>query len=118
MHRTDHVVKPHEVSPPDHAEDEGTPECTDESLDSFLWRELDQWGTTESDTPDVGKHIVADDQRGRYKEPNQSFEDVVYDEVAASRFRPRSWYGGNAPTWTPRSRVDSYEPSKRDQIAA
>lgn len=93
MDRTDHIIEPHEVSPPDHAEDESAPECTNESLDGLFWRELDQRGTTEGDTPDVGKYIVANNQRGRDKEPDQSLKDIVDDEVAAKRFRPRPCSG-------------------------
>lgn len=93
MDRTDHIVEPHEVSSPDNAKDECAPECTDESFNGFFRRELDQRGTTEGDTPDVGKHIVANDQRGRDKEPDQSLKDIIDDEVAAKRFRPRSCSG-------------------------
>ena len=70
MDRTGHIVEPHEVSPPDNAKDESAPECTDESFDGFFRRELDQRGATEGDTPDVGEHIVANNQRGRDKEPD------------------------------------------------
>lgn len=83
MNGTGHIVKPHEVSPPDHAENECAPECTDESLDGFLRRELDQWSTTKGDTPDIGKHVIANDQRGRDEEPDQSFKNIVNDKVAA-----------------------------------
>lgn len=87
MDRTDHIVETHEVTSPHHAEDESAPECTNETFDSFFRRQLDQRGTAKSDTPDVGEHIVANDQRGRDKEPDQSFKDIVNDEVAAKRVR-------------------------------
>lgn len=88
MDGTNHIVEPHEVRPPDHAEDESTPECTDESFDGLFRRELDQRGTAKGDAPDVGKYIIANDQRNRDKEPDQSLKDIVDDEVAAKRFRP------------------------------
>jgi hypothetical protein len=61
MHRADHVVELHEICAPKHAEDKGTPECTDEALNSFLRGKLDQRGATKGDPPDVCKHIVAND---------------------------------------------------------
>lgn len=93
MDRTAHIAEPHEVRPPDHTEDKSAPECTDESLDGLFRRELDQRGTTEGDTPDIGKHIIAYNQRGRDKEPDQSLKDIVDDEVATKWFRATSHSG-------------------------
>ncbi len=32
-------------------------------------------------TPNVRKYIITDNERRRYPKPNQTFEDVVHDEV-------------------------------------
>ena len=36
-------------------------------------------------TPDVREDVVTDNERGGYPEPDQTFENVVHDEVAADR---------------------------------
>lgn len=83
MHRTDHVVEPSEVGTPCDAENDGAKERSNETLDGLLRRQCDERRTSESDTPDVGKDVVADDQGSRHPEPDEAFEDVVDNEVTA-----------------------------------
>ena len=78
----DHVVEAHEVGAPEETEDERTKERADETLDCLLWRQLDEGGATNRDTPDVGEDIVTDDEGCGNPEPNETLEDVIQNEVA------------------------------------
>ena len=78
----DHIVEAHEVGAPEETEDERTEERADESLDCLLGRQLDEGGASNSDTPDVGEDVVADDERRGNPEPDDTLQDVVDDEVA------------------------------------
>ena len=79
--RADHVIKAHEVCAPEETEDERAEECADEALDCLLGRQLDEGRATNSDAPDVGKDVVADNEGRGDPEPNETFEDVVHNEV-------------------------------------
>lgn len=51
------------------------------TFNSLLGTDLDQLCATKSDTTDVGKDIVGDDQADRQEEPDHAFKDVVHDKV-------------------------------------
>ena len=96
--RADHIVELHENSAPDDTEDEGAPESTNESLNSLLWGQFDEWSTSKELAPDVGEAIVADDQRCRNPEPDQAFEDVIHNEVTAETDKTMSIAVHDLPT--------------------
>ena len=62
---------------PEHGHDPGA----DEALDRLLGRQLDQLSTAKGDTADIGKDVIADDERRRQEEPDHALKDVVHDEV-------------------------------------
>lgn len=49
--------------------------------------------TAKSDTTDVGKDVVCDDQGGREEEPDHSLENVVHDEVGLDNDEVESHVG-------------------------
>lgn len=51
------------------------------TFNSLLGADLDQLCAAESDTADVRKDIVGDDQADRQEEPDHALENVVHDEV-------------------------------------
>ena len=85
VHGADHVVEAHEVRPPKNTEDHRAEERSDETLDRLLGRQLDERCAADGYTPHVGEHIVADDERSRHPEPDETFKDVVHDEVTVIR---------------------------------
>ena len=81
----DHIVETHEVGTPEEAEDKCAEEGADEALNGLLRRERNEGGAANGDTPNVGEDIVADDERGRNPEPDETLKDVVHNEVAEGR---------------------------------
>lgn len=118
MHRADHEVKPDEVCTPDDAENNRTPESSNESFHGLLWGEFDEWSATEGNPPDVCENIVANNQRSRYPEPDQAFQNIIHDEMAVLMIRLTLRLYITLPTWKPQLAVDSYEPSRTGQIVA
>ena len=82
LDRADHVVEAHEVGTPEETENERAEERADEALDGLLWRECNEGGAANGDTPNIGEDVVADDKGGRNPEPNETLKDVVHNEVA------------------------------------
>ncbi len=93
-----HVVPAHKQRAPHEAEHDGGEERADEALDGLLRRELDErcpaerysWNKISTKTvgnqmaahtPNVRKYIITDNERRRYRKPNQTFEDVVHYQV-------------------------------------
>lgn len=64
-----------------HAKDDGHDPTTNESLDGFLGRQLDQGGLTHKESENVRPNVVSNDQRNGQKEPNKSLKDVVDNKV-------------------------------------
>jgi hypothetical protein len=94
----DHIIVPHEEHPPTEREDDSAPKRAHEPLHRLFRRQLDERRAPEGDAPDVGEHVVADDERGWDPEPDQAFEDVIDDEVAGGRLErryQRASRGGN-----------------------
>jgi hypothetical protein len=85
MHGTDHVVELAEECAPHDGEDDCAQERADETLNCLLWREFDKRGAAHGDTTNIRKNVVADDERRGDKEPDETFKNVVYDEVAENR---------------------------------
>jgi hypothetical protein len=63
-------------------EEESTEEGTHETFNRLFRRELDQRCSTKHLSTDIRHDVVANNQRGRDKEPNHSLEDTVDDKVA------------------------------------
>ena len=82
MHRADHVVEFTEESAPHDGEDDCTQKRADETLDRFLRRELDKRCATHGDATDVREYIIADDEGCGDKKPDQTFENIIHNEVA------------------------------------
>ena len=87
MHGTNHVVELAEERAPNDGEDDCAQKRADETLNCLLWRELDERGAAHSDTTNVRKYVIADDEGRGDKEPDETFKKVVYDEVAENRVR-------------------------------
>jgi hypothetical protein len=85
MNGADHIVELAAECAPHDGKNDRAEKCADEALDCLLWRELDEWCTTHSDTTEVREAVVADDEARRYKEPDETFENIVYDEVAENQ---------------------------------
>jgi hypothetical protein len=51
------------------------------TFNSLLGADLDQLCATKSDTADVCKDVIGDDQADWQEEPDHALEDVVHDEV-------------------------------------
>lgn len=85
MNRANHVIELHEICAPKYAKYDGAPECSDKPFNSFLRREFDQGRAPKGDAPDVSKYIVANHQGSGNPEPNQTFQDVIDNEVAEER---------------------------------
>jgi hypothetical protein len=75
------VLGLHHQSSKKNGPDDSHDPSADETLNSLLGRQLDELGAAKSDTADVGKDIVGDDEGGGEEEPNHALEDVVHDEV-------------------------------------
>jgi hypothetical protein len=84
VNRADHVVELHENSSPDNSEEKGTPEGANKSFNGLLRRKLDQRCPSEKLAPDVSKGVIANDEGRGDPEPDQPFQDVVDNKVAAS----------------------------------
>lgn len=82
LYRAGHILPSHKQGTPDNAKEHGTEEGTDETLYSFFRGKLDERCATKGNTPDISKDVVTDDQRGRNPEPDETLENIVYDEVA------------------------------------
>jgi hypothetical protein len=82
MNRTDHIVELAAECAPHNGKDDRAQDRADESLHRLLWRELDEWCAAHGDTTDVREDVVANDEARRDKEPDETFENIVYDEVA------------------------------------
>lgn len=83
MDGANHVVPPHEECSPDNTKDKCAPERANKSFNSLLWREGDQRGSAEELAPNVCEDVVADDERCWNPKPDQTFENVVDDEVTS-----------------------------------
>ena len=81
LNRTNHVVKTHEVRSPENCKDDGADECAHKAFDCLLRRKLDERRTSHSYTPDVSETVIADYKRRWHPEPDETFEDIVHDEV-------------------------------------
>ena len=82
MHGADHVVEPTEESAPHDGEDNRAQKRADKTFYRFLRRELDKRRTTHGNATDVREHIVTDDEACGNPKPDQTFENVIHDEVA------------------------------------
>ena len=83
VHRADHILETHEIRAPQDTKDNSTPESADEAFDCFFWGEFDEGGVPESGPPDISEYVVANYDRRGDPEPNESFQNIVDDEVAA-----------------------------------
>ena len=63
------------------------------TFNSLLGADLDQLCAAESDTADVRKDIVGDDQADRQEEPDHALEDVVHHEVSLDHDQVQSHVG-------------------------
>jgi len=79
--RADEVLGPQKDVGQEHGEDGGHDPGTHEALDCLLRRDLDELGTSEGDTANIGENIVGDDQRRGHKEPDHALKQIVHDEV-------------------------------------
>lgn len=82
MHRTDHIVEAHEVGAPQDTKKNSAPKGTNETFNCLFWRQLDEWRPPKSHAPDVRKDVIADDKGCGNPKPNESFKNVVHDEMA------------------------------------
>lgn len=87
MNGTYHVIEPHEEGTPEKREYHGAEESTNEAFHSLLRRQFDKGCTSKCYTPNVCEDIIANDERRGNPEPNQSFKDVVDNEVTANRLQ-------------------------------
>jgi len=76
------VFRAHENVGEEDAEQDRHDPSADEAFNGLLGGELDELGATESDTADVGKNVVGDDESGGQEEPNHALKDIVHDEVS------------------------------------
>ena len=65
----------------EHAKDDGHDPATNKSLDSFLGRQLDKGSLAPEESENVRPDIVGNDERDGQEEPDQTFKDVVDNEV-------------------------------------
>ena len=82
MDGTYHIVESAEERAPHDGEDDRAHDRADEALDGLLRGELDERRAAHGDAADVRKDVVADDEARGDEEPDETFENVVYDEVA------------------------------------
>ena len=54
---------------------------SNKSFPSFLWAELDQWGSAHEKAKDIGHDIIDNDHHDRHDEPDEALEHVLDDEV-------------------------------------
>jgi hypothetical protein len=73
VHRADHIIESREICPPENTENHGAEECANETLKGLLWGELDERGSTNGDTPDIGEDIVTNDEGCGDPEPDEAF---------------------------------------------
>jgi hypothetical protein len=92
MNGTYHVVELAAECAPYDGEDDRAQKCADEALDCLFWRELDEWRAAHGDTTDVREDVVADDEARGDEEPDETFENIVYDEVAENHTLDRTTY--------------------------
>ncbi len=81
LNRTDHVVKTHEVCTPYNRKDDGTDKGANKAFDCLLRRKFNERCTSHSYTPDVSETVIADYKRRWHPEPDQTFKNIVHDEV-------------------------------------
>lgn len=84
MDGADHVAESHKICSPEHGEDDGAEESANKAFNGLLGRELDQRSSANGLTPNVGKAIIANDERCGDPEPDEAFQDVVDDEMTAN----------------------------------
>lgn len=77
------VVEALEEGSPSIREEHGDDESADKALHRLLGTEADKRRLAKHHSADVCENVVADDQARRHVEPNQAFEDVVHEEMAA-----------------------------------
>lgn len=85
LNGTCHIVEPHKVGSPDDGEDDSADESTNESFYSLFGRKLDERRSSNSDPPDVGKAIIANNERCWNPEPDETFKDVVHNKVTTEQ---------------------------------
>lgn len=78
---THQIIESLEDGCPRKCEDLGNDESTDEAFDRLLGAQTDERRTSKEHPTDVRKHVVADDEAGGNKEPDQALEDVVDHKV-------------------------------------
>lgn len=100
VNRANEVLRSHEDVGEEEAQENGTDPCANKScelvsmyakiktskpllhtFDSFLGAELDQLCPAKSNSANVCKDIIDDDQADGQEEPDHAFEDVVHDEM-------------------------------------
>jgi hypothetical protein len=79
--RADEVLGAHQNVGEAERKDDGKDPGADEAFDSLFRTDLDELSTTESNTTEVCKDIVGDDQSSREEEPDHALENVVHDEM-------------------------------------
>lgn len=81
VHGADEELGAHHDAAQEDGEEDGHDPGTDETLDSLLGRQLDELRASKSNTADISKDIVGDDESSGQEEPDHSLKDVVHDEV-------------------------------------
>lgn len=102
MDGTNHIVESAEERAPHDGEDDRAHDRADEAFDGLLRGELDEGRTTHGDTADVRKDVVADDEARGDEEPDETFENIVYDEVAETARQmgdKKNSLARKIPTW-------------------
>jgi len=82
MNRASHVVKAHKICSPEHGKNDCANEGSNETFHGLFGWQLDERGTANRNTPDVGEAVVTNNKGCRNPEPDKAFKDVIDDEMA------------------------------------
>lgn len=82
LNGADEVVESVEEDGENDSPDDGADPGSEEALDCLLGRDGNELVLAESDATKVGKNVIRNDKAGGDKEPEETLEDVVDDEVS------------------------------------
>lgn len=81
IHRANEVLVSHQNIGHAHSKDDCENPSPDKPFYGLFWRQLDELCPAKRDSTDIGKDIVANNQRDGQEEPDHSLEDIVHNEV-------------------------------------
>lgn len=93
LHGADEVVESVQEDGEDDSPDDGTDPGAEETLDGLLGRNGNELVLSKGDSTQVGENVVGNDETSGHKEPEETLEDVVDDEVGLDNAKQNGHVG-------------------------